>query len=262
MILVNGKKVSCDKFPDGTFLIKDIDKAGCEIQWLYENNEELIALCFITRYLQEAGIRNLNLNMPYIPNARQDRIKNEQDVFTLKYFAEIINAMNFKSVKVLDPHSQISLDLIQPVETLAVKPYIEEALKRSRLQISADLVCYPDEGSQKRYHQLIEFPCVYGKKIRNWEDGKITGLEIIGDIPKHPFNALIIDDICSKGYTFLKTAQKLKELGAKEIYLYVTHCENTILEGELIKSGLLRKIYTTNSIFTKEHPQIEVIPVF
>ena len=71
-------------------------------------------------------------------------------------------------------------------------------------------------------------------------------------------DVLIIDDICSRGGTFYHSAKALKEAGAKNIYLYVTHCENTILEGELLTSGLIEKVYTTNSIFTKEHEMIEV----
>ena len=42
--------------------------------------------------------------MPYIPNARQDRVKGPEDVFTLKYFANVINALGFRTVTVLDPH--------------------------------------------------------------------------------------------------------------------------------------------------------------
>ncbi|MCL2863881.1 MAG: hypothetical protein FWE54_07415, partial [Methanimicrococcus sp.] len=55
------------------------------------------------------------------------------------------------------------------------------------------------------------------------------------------------------------SARKLKELGANKIYLYVTHCEDSILSGELINSGLLEKIYTTKSIYTGVHPLVEVI---
>ena len=71
-------------------------------------------------------------------------------------------------------------------------------------------------------------------------------------------DVLIIDDICSRGGTFYHSAKALKEAGAKNIYLYISHCENTILEGELLTSGLIEKVYTTNSIFTKEHEKIEV----
>ena len=46
--------------------------------------------------------------MPYIPNARKDRAHREKDVFTLKYFANIINSLNFDNVYVLNPHSNVS----------------------------------------------------------------------------------------------------------------------------------------------------------
>lgn len=63
-------------------------------------------------------------------------------------------------------------------------------------------------------------------------------------------NILIIDDISSRGGTFYHSAKKLKELGANKIYLYVSHCEETILDGEVFTSGLIEKVFTTDSIFT------------
>jgi ribose-phosphate pyrophosphokinase len=66
----------------------------------------------------------------------------------------------------------------------------------------------------------------------------------------------MVDDISSYGTTFLHAAKTLKSLGADKIWLFVTHCENSILHGELINSGLLDKIYTTRSIFTAPCPAI------
>ena len=57
------------------------------------------------------------------------------------------------------------------------------------------------------------------------------------------------------------TASKLKEMGATQIYLAVTHCENTIFEGDLLSSDLITKIYTTNSILNKEHKKIKVYEI-
>lgn len=112
----------------------------------------------------------------------------------------------------------------------------------------------------KRYSEIIPLPYAFGIKKRDWETGQIQGLDVAGSVHKiEDSKILIIDDICSRGGTFYHSAKKLKELGAKEIYLYVSHCENTILEGELLTSGLIEKVYTTNSIFTKEHEKIEVI---
>ena len=104
-------------------------------------------------------------------------------------------------------------------------------------------------------------PFLYGMKDRDWKTGEIKGLNVIGEIEKGA-SVLIIDDICSKGGTFYHSAKKLLELGAGEISLYVSHCENSILDGDLIKSGFVKKVFTTNSIFTKQHDLVEIVYKF
>lgn len=90
-------------------------------------------------------------------------------------------------------------------------------------------------------------------------------IDLSGEIDQLPGkDILIVDDICSKGGTFYYSAKKLKEAGVGKIYLYVTHCENTIYEGELLKNnGLIEKIYTTDTILTNlESPKIELVERF
>ena len=118
---------------------------------------------------------------------------------------------------------------------------------------------YPDEGAMKRYSGLVAKPYAFGIKDRDWSSGQIIGLKAEGCVESIKDNTvLIVDDICSRGGTFYHSALKLKELGAKNILLYVTHCENTILEGEVLTCGLIDKVFTTNSLFTAEHEKIEV----
>ena len=83
-----------------------------KITWLYESDDELFSLICLTRNLQDNGRTDIDLYMPYIPHARQDRVHDFRDVFTLKYFCEIINSLNFTTVIVLDPHSDVSYDII------------------------------------------------------------------------------------------------------------------------------------------------------
>lgn len=265
MIKVNNEIVKIDHFPDGTLLIKPEFRLAHDeqmIEWHFENNEELTALYFLTKHLQTQGKHDIHLYMPYIPNARQDRVKSESDVFTLKYFCEMINSLNFTMVRVLDPHSSVSEALLNNLCVMPPAYQIQRVISRiTKVTKEGNIVpilFYPDEGAMKRYSAMISSPYMFGIKKRNWEDGKIIGLDVIGDqdVTKAPI--LIVDDICSKGGTFYFSAKKLKEIGAKDIYLYVSHCENSILDGDLINSGLLKRIYTTDSIFTKEHELIEV----
>ncbi len=263
MIKYNDKVVNVDHFPDGTLLMKEeiLDNTKpTTLTWLYENNEELVTLYFLTKHLNAKGINNIELKLPYIPNARQDRVKKEEDVFTLKYFAEIINALQFIKVTVLDPHSYVSEALINRIEVQSPKAYVERVLaKLEKDSGSKILLFYPDEGAMKRYCAMFERPYVFGIKKRDWSTGEIQGLSVSGQTDLLNGNVvLVIDDICSRGGTFYHSAKALKKMGAQEVYLYISHCENTILEGEVLKEDLIKKVYTTNSIFTKNNEKIEV----
>ncbi len=264
MIRVNGEEINMKQFPDGTLSTKiAVPKEAdgnvvkyIKIQWLYENNAELVSLIFITKHLKNAGVEDIDLDMPYIPNARQDRVKNEEDVFTLKYFAEIINGLGFKSVSVLDPHSYVSEAVIDRIKICSPKGYVEEVLSK----VGEVTMFYPDEGAMKRYSGMIDRPYVFGMKNRDWKTGNILGLDVVGATELiEGRDVLIVDDICSRGGTFYHSAKRLKELGAMKIYLYISHCENSILEGEVLSSGLIEKVFTTNSIFAGEHEKVEVI---
>lgn len=267
MIRLDGRPVKTDHFPDGTLLLKEAvthENDPHVITWNYENNEELLAVYFLAKHVRASGEKKLILDMPYIPNARQDRVKAAEDVFTLKYFAELINSLHFDKVRVLDAHSNVSLALLDRVEQNSPKPFIEEAIKRVEMEEGREPVLfYPDEGAGKRYGTMIWKPYCFGIKKRDWETGEIQGLDVAGDVSMLQESVvLIIDDICSFGGTFLHSARKLRGLGAEKIYLYVSHCEENIVKGELLKGDLIEKVYTTDSIAGSGlHEKVIVIPI-
>ena len=261
MIQINGKKVELGHFPDGTLLVKElIPDRKVVMTWLFENNEELVALYFLTKHLRAGGVKDIELALPYIPNARQDRVKRPEDVFTLKYFAQMINSLEFTRVKVLDPHSYVSEALIDRIEIQSPKVYVEKVIAKLKNQGKDNIVMfYPDEGAMKRYSSMFECPYAFGIKKRDWVTGEIKGLEVSGQTELlSGSTVLIVDDICSRGGTFYFSAKKLKELGVDEAYLYISHCENTILDGDVLESGLVERVFTTNSIFTRQHDKVEV----
>lgn len=258
MIQLDGKTVDIGHFPDGALRISVPGSASLQhsIFWKYESDEELFTLICVVKHLRSIiADCVIGLTMPYIPHARMDRVKKKSDVFTLKYFAQVINDLNFATVCVLDPHSHVSEALIERIRYFNVEGLIESVV----YDVNPDLLFYPDEGAMKRYSSIIQKPYAFGIKKRDWETGKIEGLDVAGSVESiSGKNILIIDDICSRGGTFLHSARKLKELGANKIYLYVSHCENTILTGELLEGDLIEKVFTTDSIFTKSHKKIEV----
>lgn len=265
MIKLNGTIIDPAVFPDGTasFRCRVPEEKSLEITWCFDSNSEMVQLFYLVNHIRTNNPEAvITLEMPYIPNARMDRVKNSDEVFTLKYFASFINSLGFRKVKVYDPHSTVSEALINNIEIQPHILLIKEVMDKTGFDETKDILFYPDAGCAKKYEAVLSFPYLKGDKKRDWRTGKIEGLELIGNVPEGKFNALIIDDICSRGGTFLHSAKKLKEAGAEKIFLYITHCEKTILEGEMITSGLIDRIYTTDSIFTEKNENIEIIKKF
>ena len=266
MIKLNGKIVKQEHFPDNSLRIEPISDYYLEfpsfsggelpekITWHYENDAELFTVICLRKHYNN---KKVILEMPYCPHARMDRVKNDNDFFTLKYFADIINSLNFSEVIIHDPHSNVCSALINNVRI--IRPIDNIRMVLDDINSNEMIAFYPDEGAMKRGTDYLYGHYAFGIKKRDWDTGEILGLEVINKEIVANRDVLIIDDICSRGGTFLQSAKKLKELGANKIYLYITHCENTILKGELLTSGLIEKVYTTNSIFTEEHEKIEVI---
>lgn len=262
MIKINGTIYTGKHFPDGTQLLKVeeqlLENEQIECTWQYEAEEELLTIMYLTRHFQEKG-KTVSLVMPYIPNARMDRVKKDTEVFTLKYFAEFINHLHFTSVTVLDPHSNVSAALIDRIKIKSPKPYIEVVMA----EIEACLLYFPDEGAAKRYGEMFHLPYCYGMKKRNWEDGVIIGIDVVDNgIDLRGKTILMVDDIIAFGGSLYYSAKKLKELGCGKIYAYATHVEKSILDkeqGKLLQSGLVERIYTTDSLFLEEDERIQVM---
>lgn len=275
MIKFNKQTIEVSHFPDGTQYIKFPENPFLnyidEIMWLYDSDEELFTLACVVNWYNRV-IKNpvkdkkfLRLVMPYVPNARMDRIKNTNENFSLKVFANFINSLGFDEVCVMNVHSNVSEALIDNinVRSYSIDWHIESILKKE----NPDVIFFPDEGACKRYSDLevvkeSNLPIAFGIKKREWKSGKILGLDVISDIDLKDKKVLIIDDICSAGGTFKFSAIKLKEMGASNVILYVSHCEDNIQNGDLLKTDLVSKIYTTDSILHIEDPKIQIVHNF
>ena len=70
--------------------------------------------------------------------------------------------------------------------------------------------------------------------------------------------AVITDDICDGGYTFIKVAEQLKAKGADKVVLFVTH--GIFAKGLDVFDGLIDHVFTTDSFEHAPDPRLTVIP--
>jgi ribose-phosphate pyrophosphokinase len=255
MILINGREFEFGNFPNGETLMnhKQVEE-GWKIQrvsFKYESDSDLIKLKFLKDYLDSVGREVEQLLIYYMPYSRMDRSENGSP-FTLKYVANFINSLNFKSVPIIEPHSDVTCALVNNSFPVYINYHlVGKVAEQIGLDKEKDYVVFPDSGAQKRYSKILGYNTLVGFKNRNFQTGKIESLSVVGDTTKGGSKALIVDDLSSYGGTFIKTAEALKEYGIDEVYLLVAHAENSIFKGDIFKTGLIDKVFTTDSIMTE-----------
>ena len=268
MIKVNDTEIKVGHFPDGTQSIEFFDTQHYDsinkVEWFYDSDEEVFTLmCVVDMIRRNSKNSIINLRVPYLPNARMDRIKEEKQNFSLKVFANFINSLNFDRVMTYNVHSNVSEALINNIFNMSPNSDVGAVISKYK----PDVIYFPDEGACKRYADLAciknyGLPVIFGIKKRDFATGKILGLDVVSDIDLTGKKVLIVDDICSAGGTFKFSAMKLKELGVSDVALYVSHCEDNIQNGDLLKTDLISKIYTTDSILHISDPKIQIIRKF
>lgn len=70
-----------------------------------KSSNDIMELLLLTDAYRRGYIDDIYLEMQYIPYARQDRVCNRGEALSIKVFADLINAQNYASVIVHDPHS-------------------------------------------------------------------------------------------------------------------------------------------------------------
>lgn len=196
---------------------------------------------------------HLELNCPYFPYARQDRVCYPGEAVGVKVMADIINEMCFNQVYITDPHSDqveewLHRCIAMPQDMLFVLHGIPDLR-------DINLIVSPDEGATKKakaVQECLKVPnLIQAEKVRDTDTGHIVATTVVGDVAGK--NILIPDDICDGGRTFIELAKILKEMGAAKITLFVTH--GIFSNGVNVFNGLIDEIITTNSFRTKSEYQ-------
>jgi ribose-phosphate pyrophosphokinase len=177
----------------------------------------------------EPGIK-VRLLLSYMPYARQDRVCNRGEAFSLGVVAKLINSAGFEQVFIEDPHSDVTPALINNCVVISQEVLFQQYYNESKGKIFLDycsnaLLVSPDAGANKKtqliakYLRASEF--VRADKIRNLQTGEIMHTQVYGRVQGR--DCLIVDDICDGGATFIALAKALKFIDAKRVGLFVTH---------------------------------------
>ncbi len=266
MLTLNGRVLRVDRFPNHEARFKDFDdkiEAGYNILELkYETDEDLLALMFAKKHIDEFENTKCTLFIWYMPYSRMDR-KIEGDLFTLKYICEYINDLGFKKIVIMEPHSEKTLLMLKnAVAVYPINDWIDYVQKDIGFT-QQDSIVLPDKGAVARYLEHVEEEqVVLIEKQRNPITCSIEKMYLKEGVVHPGANCIILDDLCSRGGTALWAAKILKEHGAGNVYVAVSHLEEAALEGNLLKEDSpVTMLYATKSITSKPHPKVKYVDV-
>lgn len=225
--------------------------SAAEIIVNFENDSDIVTLAMYVDALKREGCKNTVLKIPYFPGARQDRVCNPGEALSVKVYANMINAMNFDRVVIFDPHSDVTPAVLENVEVVDNHVFVDDCIDRLIVDdVKENLVVIsPDAGSNKKIYSLVQKlelkNVVRCDKLRDVSNGKIIDSVVYADDLTGK-TCLIVDDICSRGGSFIGLSKKLKDKNAKNIFLAVSHFEGTANLDVMKESGI-DGVFTTNS---------------
>jgi ribose-phosphate pyrophosphokinase len=261
--LRNESKDAEDNF-DTSMQIQDISDEECLLRFKYYSDKDLVALVNAKAQLDQLG-KKVNLFIYYMPYSRMDR-EIPGDLFTLKYVAELIAKLNFSRVAVMEPHSHKTVGLLREhgvvvKDIYPTKEWIHDIMSERQFT-EQDHIVFPDKGARERYSDVDVSGVLTFEKKRNPQTGRLEGFELATGAVNKRSKCIIIDDLCSRGGTFIGVGGVLKQQGAGSVDLLVAHCEDTIFDGEVLKNGSpIDQVYTSGSILTGRHPKIKLIKI-
>lgn len=231
-IYISNKEIKYFKFPGGEVSVNIFPAFNPKLHYVtikafINSSDDILALLLTVDAIRKVSPSAiLELIIPYIPYGRQDRVCNFGESFSLGIICELIKTMKFGAITTYDSHSELIHSIIENVDNFDPIKLIEGSFFDQFIKENNMLLVSPDEGAKNRnflfsihYNKEV----IYCTKKRDLSNGRIIEIDINYNENEKNNNFLIMDDICDGGGTFIEISKKLKENGAKEIYLYVTH---------------------------------------
>ena len=167
--------------------------------------------------------------------------------------ANLLTISGINRLITIDIHAEQIVGFFDiPVDNLKVAGILGREIKKLKLKNLT--IVSPDHGGVSRARKLAKMfnsPLAVIDK-RRASHNTAESMFVLGDVKDR--NIVIFDDMVDTGGTVVSAIKILKEQGAKDIYLAVSHPvlsgtkENPDVALENLKDAGLKKIITTNSI--------------
>jgi ribose-phosphate pyrophosphokinase len=219
-------------------------QTGCE-----PVDQNLMELLLMIQAAKLASAKRITAVIPWFPYARQDRKAKPREPITARLVADMLQLAGADRVLTMDLHAgQIQGFFTIPVDHMTSLPLFARHFRDLGLYGEGVVSVAPDAGRAKhavRFAEMIDADFAIMHKTRPAHD-VVAVTEVTGRVRDK--TAIIGDDITTTGGTLIAGAQALKEHGAKEVYVFVTHALLSAEGLAQLSEADLAGIVTTDTV--------------
>src|SRR5438045_13748 len=187
-------------------------------------DQNVVELLFMIQAAKLASAKRITAVVPSFPYSRQDRKAKPREPISARLVADMIQNAGADRVLTMDLHAgQIQGFFQIPVDHMTSLPLFARHFRDLGLTGDGVVSVAPDAGRAKhavRFAEMIEADFAIMHKTRPAHD-VVSVTEVTGRVRDKI--AIIGDDITTTGGTLIAGAQALKEHGATDVYVFVTH---------------------------------------
>jgi ribose-phosphate pyrophosphokinase len=212
-------------------------------------DQNLMELLLMIQAAKLASAKRITAVIPWFPYARQDRKAKPREPISARLVADMLQLAGADRVLTMDLHAgQIQGFFTIPVDHMTSLPLFARHFRDLGLHGEGVVSVAPDAGRAKhavRFAEMIDADFAIMHKTRPAHD-VVAVTEVTGRVRDKI--AIIGDDITTTGGTLIAGARALKEHGATDVYVFVTHALLSSEGLEELREADLAGIVVTDTV--------------
>lgn len=229
-------------------------------------HDKLCQLLIFIATLREHGAARVTAVVPYLAYARKDRQTKPFDPVTLRYVAQLFDAVGTAQLIVLEAHNVAAFQNAFRCPTLHLDAYHAfDGMVAELAGGEALAVASPDPGGVKRaqlWREALETmlgrPVGFAMVDKRRSAGVVSSDKLVaGDVAG--MTVLLLDDLIASGDTMKRAALALRQAGARQVVACAAHGLFTGCAADALADDSMAQIIVTDSVPSFRLPATAVV---
>lgn len=252
------------QFPDGERKLRPlVETRGADVYVVHSlhggpvdsPHDKLFRLLMFIATLKDHGAARVTAVIPYLAYARKDQRTKPHDPVSLRYVAQLFEAVGVAQLIVLEAHNVAAFQNAFRCPTLHLAAHQAFGALASELAATGPLtVVSPDPGGVKRVQLWREAlqahlrdPVGFAMVDKRRSAGQLGGSQLVaGDVAGS--TVLLLDDLIASGETLQRGAAALRRAGAKDVIGFAAHGLFVDAAAQVLAGDDLSRLVVTDSV--------------